>query len=61
MSELVSDAASAVSGIVEAVTESNTQTPKGSRRASTASRSKTTTKKAAAPKARKATPGDITG
>lgn len=61
VSELVADAASAVSGIVESVTE-----PKAARsatkRAATASKPKTaTTKKAAAPRAKKATPGDITG
>ena len=59
VTELVADAASAVSGIMESVTE-----PKATgttKRASTASKSKTTTKKAAAPRVKKATPGDITG
>lgn len=61
MSELVSDAASAVSGIVEAVTEPKTQSAKSIKRAPTASKSKPAAKKAAAPKAKKAAPGDITG
>ncbi|HEX8175136.1 MAG TPA: hypothetical protein VF543_08455 [Pyrinomonadaceae bacterium] len=61
VSELVSDAATAVSGIVEAVTEPKAQKSSTKRAASPASKSKTATKKAAAPKARKATPGDITG
>ncbi|MBD0371298.1 MAG: hypothetical protein ICV60_10720 [Pyrinomonadaceae bacterium] len=62
VSELVAGAASAVSGIVEAVTEPKAQATKSTKRASTTSKSKTTTaKKAVAPKAKKATPGDITG
>jgi hypothetical protein len=59
MSEIVSEAASAVSGMVEAVTDSKTQTPKSAKRASTATKSKPATKKAAAPRAKKAAPGDI--
>ncbi|HKS27142.1 MAG TPA: hypothetical protein VJS44_04955 [Pyrinomonadaceae bacterium] len=61
VSELVSDAANAVSGIVEAVTESKAQKGGTTKRAATASKSKPAAKKAAAPKAKKATPGDITG
>lgn len=61
MSELVADAASTVSGIVEAVTEPKAQTQRSAKRASTASKSKPAAKKTAAPKAKKAAPGDITG
>ena len=61
VSELVSDAASAVSGIVDAVSEPRSQTIKGTKRASTTSKSKPATKKAAAPRVKKAAPGDITG
>jgi hypothetical protein len=61
VSELVSDAASAVTVIVESVTEPKAQTTKNTKRASTAPKSKPAARKAAAPKARKATPGDITG
>lgn len=60
VSELVSNAASAVSGIVEAVTEPKAQKG-GTRRAPAASKARTASKKAAPPKAKKATPGDITG
>jgi hypothetical protein len=63
VTELVADAASVVSGIVDAVTEPQAQATKStSKRASTTSKSKTATaKKPAAPRAKKATPGDITG
>ena len=62
MSELVADAASAVSGIMESVSEPKAETEKGTKRASTASRSKTATKKTApTPRVKKATPGDISG
>jgi hypothetical protein len=61
VSEIVANAASAVSGIVETVTEPKAEATKSTKRASTAPKSRTTTKKAAAPRAKKATPGDITG
>jgi hypothetical protein len=63
VSELVSNAASTVSGIVISVTEqSQAQAAKSTKRTTTAStKSKATAKKAATPKAKKATPGDITG
>jgi hypothetical protein len=61
VSELISDAASAVSGIIDAVTEPKAQETKSTKRATTAAKSKPATRKATAPKAKKATPGDITG